>query len=210
MPVENVQKVWLEVVEIVKHRTVHPNFWRALEISCGVTVEGDLFVVGFPPAHIPMASLLTSADHQNVIEKALEEITGEKYRLKIIEGTTLSDWALTKRREAAAEAARRAAEERRRVEVSAVRTWDGVSEQVSRKYASYPLRQLPQSRARYLREAIEIISDGMDELMNPENKDELAERALARVIEKVATLVEIPGPLVAFELFKYRESLGKK
>ena len=210
MAVENVQQVWLQVVDMVKHRTVHPSFWRALEMSSGVTTEEDLFVVGFPSAQYPMSGLLLSSEHQNAIEKAIAEVTGEPFRLKVIEGTTLADWALTKRREAASEAARRAADEKRRVEAAAERTWDGVAEQVSRRYAGTPLRQLPQARARYLQEAVRIISDGMDHLYNPESADELSERSLARVIEKVATLAELPGPMVALELLRYRESLGKK
>ena len=210
MAIENIQQVWLQVVDMVKHRTVHPNFWRALEMSAAVTTEDDLFVVGFPAAHYPMSGLLLSSEHQNAIEKAIAEATGQSFRLKVIEGTTLGDWTLTKRREAASEAARRAADEKRRIEAAADRTWDGVAEQVSRRYAGTPLRQLPQVRARYLQEAIKIISDGMDHLYNPESADELSERALARVIEKVATLMEMPGPMVAMELLRYRESLGKQ
>ena len=104
----------------------------------------------------------------------------------------------------------RAADEKRRVEAAADRTWDSVAEQVSRRYAGTPLRQLPQVRARYLQEAIRIISDGMDHLYNSETADELSERALSRVIERVATLMEMPGPMVAMELLRYRESLGKQ
>jgi len=210
MAIENVQQVWLQVVDIVKRRTVQPSLWRALEVSCGVTTEDDLFIVGFPPAQFPQGSLLQSSDNQNTIEKTLAEVTGQRFRLRVIDGTGLSDWSMTKRREEAADAQRRAAEEKRRVEFAAEHTWDGVSEKVSRKYAATALRQLPQVRARYLREAIAIVSESMDALYDAESPDELSERALARVIEKVATLAEVPGPIVALELFGYRQSQGKK
>jgi len=210
MAVENIQQVWLEVVRIVKNRTVHPSLWRALEISTGVTTDEDLFVVGFPPAQFPMSSLLMSSEYKNAIEKAIAEVTDRQLRLRVMEGTSLAEWTMTKRREAVADESRRAAEEKRRIELAAEHTWDGVAEQVSRKYAKTPLRQLPHIRARYLCEAIQIISDGMDKLYDSESPDELSERALARVIEKVATLVELPSPAVALELMRYRQSLGKK
>lgn len=210
MAVENIQQVWLQVVDIAKHRTVHPSFWRALEASSAVTTEDDYFVVGFPSPQYPMSSLLLSSENLNVIEKAIAEVTGQKMRLRVIEGTGLADWNMAKRREAAAEAARRAAEEKRKVELAAERTWDGVAEQVSRLYAGTPLRQFPQVRARYMQQAAAIISEGMDHLYNADSPDELSERALSRVIEKAATLADVPGPVMALEVIRYRQSQGKK
>jgi len=103
------------------------------------------------------------------------------------------------------EALKEAAYRKREVEIAVAKSWEGLLETVGRRYAALHLRQLPQFRARYIEEMLAEISDAMDVLM-PEGspKDELAERSLARVIEKVGTLVEVPPALIALELQRFR------
>jgi hypothetical protein len=199
------KKIWLDAVERVKDRTMAPVLWRALESGVGVTAEDDVFVVGFPPTDSPMSGYLTSSDHRITIEKVLTEIFGKTTRLKVIEGTSLEDYEGAKQREKVAEETRRVTSDRKRIERAAERQWEVVSEQCSRKYANTPLRQLPQVRARFLFDAIQIISDSIDSIHPDGNMDEIAHRALARVIEKVATLADVPGAVVGVELLKVRK-----
>jgi len=200
------RKVWLEAVERVKDRTLAPTLWRALEMGVGVTAEGDFFVVGFPPSDTPMSGYLTSSDHRIIIEQVLTELLGNPTRLKVIEGTTLADYEAHKKREAVAEETRRVTQERKHVERAAERQWEAVAEQCSRKYANTPLRQLPQVRAQYLLEAVQIISEEMDRI-HPDGKlDEIGHRALARVIERVATLADLPSAAVGLELVRVRRA----
>lgn len=200
------RKLWLEAVERVKDQTLAPTLWRALEIGHGVTVEGDEFIVGFPPAEAPMGGYLTSSEHRTIIEKALTQLVGKPVRLKIIEGTTLADFDIHKKREALAEQSRLAAQQRKHIERAAETAWETVMEQCSRKYANTPFRQLPQIRAQYLFEAVQILSEAMDRI-HPDGKiDEIGHRAMARAIEKVASLSDVPGAMVAIELMKARRN----
>ncbi len=204
------KQLWLEAVERVKDRTLAPTLWRALEMGHGVTKENDLFIVGFAAADGPMAGYLTSADHKVTIEKVLTELIGSPTRLKIIEGNTLEDYEAHKKREAVAEETRQRAQVKRHVERAAERAWETISEQVSRKYAKTHLRQLPHIRARYIFEAVQIVSEAIDKI-HPDGKiDEIGHRALGRVVDRIGTLADVPGPLVGIELMRYRNELETK
>jgi len=209
VPDLDARTVWLEAVEKVKDRTIKPTLWRALEQASGVIIEGGQLVIGFSPADMPMASHLRSSDHKNTIESAICEVAGRPMTMRVIEGLTVGDWESTKLREASAQAVRESEAQRRMAEVAAGRTWDGVLEQVSRKYARTPLRQLPQMRARYLAQAVDLIVEAMNTLYPSDGRrDELAERAFARVVERVATLVETPAVEVAERILRRRGEIG--
>jgi len=145
------------------------------------------------------AGLLLDSKNLNIIERALEEAAGQPLRLKIIQGETLEDWHLQKRRDEEAAAYVRAAQERKRREVGVEQGWDGINERLTRRYAELPLRGLPQTQAAYLEEALELLSDAVKRLM-PDTPTELDQRALARVIEKVADRAAVPAPMIAFLL----------
>jgi len=200
------RSLWARVVEEVKQRTTMPAFWRALEASRGITIDGDAFVVGFAPPDYPQASLLKSSENRNVIERVLRDLLGRQVTLKLIQGQTLADYQYVKRMEEAAEATRQRLLRQKYEEGRAAMIWDEIGDQVQRRYAAIgKLRNLPQVRARFLKEAFQTISDAMDEIY-PDQPDELTERAAARVFEKLAMLVEVPATLLAYELFRFRES----
>lgn len=202
---KSAKTIWSEAVEKIKDRTISPTLWRALEKTHGVTMEGGFLVVGLIPADFPMSGHLLSSEHRNTIDVVISEIACEPLRLKVIEGITVGEWETAKKREAVAEASREAAMKRRMEESAAAKTWDGVMEQVSRKYATTPMRQLPQMRARYLVEAITIVVDAMRTLYPQEGAaDELTERSFSRLIERLASLVEMPPADIADRILRRR------
>jgi hypothetical protein len=203
------RKLWLEAVERVKDRTIAPTLWIALEKGHGITTEDEFFIVGYPPADAPMGGYLLSSENKRVIEKVLTELLGKPSRIKVIDGTTVNDFVVFKKREEVAENTRRQAQERKHVERAAERAWETVSEQCSRKYANTHLRQLPQIRGQFLFEAVKVISDAMDRIHPDGEIDEIGHRALGRVIERVATLTDVPGATVAVELIRLRNALKR-
>ena len=204
MKYEEAKKLWHEAVERIKDETMAPTLWRALELGTGITKEGDFFVVGFLPSDSPMSGHLTSSEHKIKIERILTTLLGSPTRIKIIEGTTQADYESFKKRESLAEAGRRASQERRQVGRAAEKLWETIGEQCSRKYANTPLRQMPQVRGQYLLESAQIISDEIDKIYPDGQIDEVGHRSLARVIEKVATLADVPGAVVAVEVVRLR------
>jgi hypothetical protein len=199
MATQDVSAIWHEVTETVKQRIVLPGLWRAMESARALAVDDGLFILGFPPQVSHDAGLLMDSKNLNVIERALEETAGQPWRLKIIQGETPEDWLQQKRRDEEAAAYVRSAQERKRREAGVEQGWDGISERLTRRYAELPLRGLPQTQAAYLDECLDVLADAVRRLM-PDTPTEVDQRALARVIDKVADRAAIPGPMIAFLL----------
>lgn len=201
----DVKSVWNEVVDQVKLKVIHPTLWRVLEMAVPIAAENGEFVVGFGPRDFHMSGHLTASQHRNAIETALRESSGVSLRLRIIEGDTAQDWVQAKVKDESAQAHKEAVYQKREAETAVTESWDGLLESVGRRYAALPLRQLPQLRAGYIEEMVREISDAMDVLMPAGSPpSELAERSLARVIDKVGTLTETPPALIALELRRFR------
>jgi len=201
----DVVSVWNQVANQVKEKIIHPTLWRTLEVAVPVTIDGDQFVVGFPPGTFHMSGNLTTSEHKNAIETAFAQFTGRRLKLRIIEGDTAQDWVDVKAKEAHADALREAAFRKREDVAAVTKSWEGLLELVGRTYAGMPLRQLPQSRAKYIEEMLVAISETMDLLMPADAPaDELAQRSLARIIDKVGGLAETPPALIALELQRLR------
>ena len=108
-------------------------------------------------------------------------------------------------KEAHAAALREAAAQKRTDEKGSVKVWETVLEQVGRKYSTMQNRQFAQSRAEYIHQALRMVSDAMDRLIpDGEEADDLTQRAISRILEKIAGLVEVPSTLVALELMHMR------
>ncbi|MHB0912787.1 MAG: hypothetical protein ACYC2Y_04990 [Armatimonadota bacterium] len=198
-----VKLVWEKVTERIKHEIIRPTLWRSLETAVPIAVENNEFVVGFTSGSFHMSGNLTASENKIAIEKAFRELTGVPLTLRVIQGDTLEDWKHAKSKDESLETLRQAERAKREKVRSVTQSWDGLMERLGRTYAATPMRQFPQSRAAYVREAVVMISEAMDELMD---EDELTQRSLARAIDKAGQLAEVPGPIIALELFRFREN----
>jgi hypothetical protein len=199
------RKLWLQAIERVKDQTHQPSLWRALEVSRGITLDDDVFVIGFNSQDYPQSGLLRSSEHRTIIERTLAGMLGlAQVRIRTIEGMTLSEYQHIRHQEDILDTQRRVAMDRQTYERTSEYGWETVLETLSRSYTQIHLRQLPQTRAKFIKEALSVISNAMDKNY-PENPDDVTERALARAIDKVATLTETPAALIAMELWKIRE-----
>ena len=78
--------------------------------------------------------------------------------------------------------------------------WDEVIQRIHRQYQQVPKRQFPQAKARYLREALSWIAATDEELRYQDGFDEDShERALARALERLASVLDLPAVLVALQ-----------
>jgi hypothetical protein len=198
-------KVWLQAAELVKDRVISPTLYQALELGVGITLERDEFVLGFSNADLPMASVLKSSQNLALTEKCLSEVLGQKVRLKIVEGTTLADYENWKQLQAMHQATRVTASQRRERERRVELAWDEVAEKITRGYARLHLRQLAQIKGAFIQKAFEFINQAVNELGYDDKADEISQRSLSRVFEKLATCVEVPAALLAYEFFKLRQ-----
>ena len=205
MEQEEAHQIWLRAAERVKDKVIAPTLYRALEVGIGLTMEGDYFVLGFSNADLPMAGHIRSSQNLPVIEQSLGEVVGRRVRLRVVEGTNLQAYEDWKRMQAAAEASRTVITDRREMERQVELAWEEVAEKISRSYARLHLRQLPQTKGDYITQAFGIINEAVNQLNYSEESDEINKRSLARVFERLATVVEVPSSLLAYEFFKLRK-----
>ena len=163
------------------------------------------------------------------IEDALREITGRILAFRLIQGQTLADWEREKANEAAAQAGPvsqpasathhtltgKAAPPPVQSSVNSERTvsatWEKLSERLNHGYKTAPFIKYPHGQAQYVLSAVKLISDTMDLQMPPPGaaRDDLQERALAKVIERLGSVVNLDPLFLSLELLRFRESQGR-
>jgi hypothetical protein len=204
--------LWHDVVVEVKKRIMQPTFWQALETVIPITIDGTAFVIGLPLAAGYYASHLSGSENRRRLEVILEELSGIRFNLRLIEGTEESDWEEIKEREQAAQSAQQ--NFRARLDSPAVHrglTWEALQERIYASFSRSQGHHLPQGRVKYMLQMIPIISEGSQQIIAAAPNDtDRNERALARILEKVAGLVEVPSALVALELMRYENTQKKR
>jgi len=198
-------QAWLVAAEKVKDRVIAPTLYRALELPTGIALDGDEFILGFSNADLPMAGHLRSAQYKAIIDQCVSEVVKKKVRVRIIEGTGAEDYERYKQQLQARDATQVTISAQKERERAIIAKWDEIAEQITRRYARLPLRQLAQQRAEFMWEAFRIINQAVEEMGYSEKSDEIQKRALARVFEKFATAVEIPSTMLAFEFLRLRK-----
>lgn len=198
-------EVWAESLPIVRNAVTGVGVWTALNHCKPLAVENGFVVLGLPTQMAELTGHLRMAQTRKVIEQEVGKRFGEQLELRVIEGTSLDDWEKAKRRDTEAKRLQEAALSRARAEVSSRTNWDQVYEQLSRRYASTPNKTLPQSRARFYKEAIEILADARKSVAN---HDDLSERSFARSIERVAQYAEVPSTIVAIDVLDIIGEIG--
>ena len=191
--------LWATCVERLKDKVNNRSFWEALEQTRPVTIESDTLIIGMESGNFNLASHLQQAARVNLMHQTIQEVFGQLLQVRLIEGTTLADWEGTKVRDARLAVMRQTTIARQQTESGTIEGWDGLMEQLNRLYSQSANRFLPQGKARYANEALYLVMDALETLY-PENPDETAERSLARALERIASVSEIPASVVAFEL----------
>ncbi len=202
------EKIWRESADVVLIRSDRFGpLNQAMQAAIPITLDDDLLVLAMPGSELHLAGHMETAANRNSIVNALELTSGQRLDFRIIDGTTVEDWEALKAGEAKArESASRARRATRSAEPrSSVRVgegpWDEVIQRIHRGYQQLPKRQYPQAKARYLREALTWVASADEDLRYGDNFDEEAhERALARAIERLASVLDLPPVIVALQL----------
>jgi hypothetical protein len=204
---QELEAVWSNVRERVKERVTGRSLYQALDLLTPIVMEGETLVLGMPSEHALLASHLNAPTVRRWMELFLEEAYGFRPQIVIIEGTTLQDWHLYQRKQAERQRLTETTMRKQAQETRAYTSWEGVYEQVGRTFAATPSRSLATSRARYLQEALQIVREAMQHLPL---EDEMDERQLNRIIERIATNIDAPAALVAWLLLTPTRNSPKK
>ncbi len=153
--------------------------------------------MGLPHEASELSGHLKLANTKSLIERSMSTRLGEAVTLRVIDGTTLPDWETVKRRDVESQRLQDQALARARAEVDARSSWESVYEQIGRKFAMTANKSMPQNRAAFYREAVEIMVEAR---RNQESHDDLSERNYARCLERIAQYSEVPSVLVALDV----------
>lgn len=192
-------EAWSETLPQIMDRVTGVGVWTALKTSVPVALEEDSLVLGIPSNDSELIGHLKLPQVRNAVESLMSKKLDLRVNLIVINGITEADWETEKRRQVERRKLQEQALARQKAEVAAGRSWETVYEQLSRANATLANRSLPQVRARYFNEAVEIVAQAL--LETPIN-DDLAERNYARCLERIAQYTELPSTFVALKILE--------
>lgn len=191
--------VWQQALPKVREGVTGVGVWTALNSAAPVALEDGVFVLGAPTGQTELAGHLRIASTHRLLEHHIAAALGAPTRVRVIDGLTQADWELVKRRDAERRRMQEAEMTKLRTELDSKTSWEGVYEQLSRRYAAIQNKSLPQNRARFFDEACEVVAKARQEQTT---YDDLGERNFARCIERVSQYCDVGSTLVAQEILK--------
>jgi curved DNA-binding protein CbpA len=206
------EKIWRETTDVVLLRSDRFGpLNQAMQAAIPITLDEDLLILSMPGAERHLSGHMETAANRNAILNALELTSGRRLDFRLIDGSSVEDWeALKKGERRARETATRG---RRETTPTARRPaagegpWDELVQRIHRQYQQIPKRQYPQAKARYLREALGWVVATDEEVRYQGEVDEDAhERSIARAIERLAAILELPPVFVALQLENMKRS----
>jgi len=184
-------------VILVRSDRVGP-FQRALQAGRPLALEEDKIVVGYGIQEQREAAHLDVPANRRALLDALELVVGQKVEFRHIQGETRGDWEKVKAAEARVAARAKAAPMAGEAEIKTL--WDELIARLNRGYNELPRRRYPQDRAAFFREALAWVEETREKARALGLAEEALARELARSIERLAGLVEIPPVMVAIAL----------
>jgi len=202
------QKIWREATEVVLIRSDRFGpFNQAMQAAVPITIDDSLMVLTMPGSERHLVGHMETAANRNAILNALELVAGQRLDFRVIDGTTIGDWEALKAAEARKRTSPEAYGPEETAQAPSIRPgvgegpWDELIQRMHRQYQHLPKRQYPQFKARFLREMLGWVARADEDLRYAPNvNEELHERALARAIERLAAIVDLPPVLVALQL----------
>lgn len=192
-------EVWKSSLPAVLNNVTGRGVWTAVNAAVPITVEDGVLVIGIPQNDTELAGHLRLPNTSRNIELAFSKQYGSAVKVRIIGGTTAEDWEIAKRRDGERRRMQEAEMVKLRKELNAKSTWEGVYEQLSRRFSAMTNRSLPQNKARFYVEALELVAEARKE---HQEMDDMSERNFARCLERISQYSDVPSTLVAEEVLK--------
>jgi len=194
--------IWKQALPVIRTKVTGVGVWTALNACLPLAYEDDVLVLGLRGRDSDLAGHLKMVQTKRIMDFEVSRACGKTTAARVIEGDTPADWERAKRRDAEALRLKEQAESRVRAEITSRTSWDGIYEQLSRRYASVTNKSLPQNRAKFLIDGIQLVSDA---LKTAPPQDDPNERNFGRCIERIAQYSEVPSTLVAAMILEKAE-----
>ncbi|MBS1716580.1 MAG: hypothetical protein JSS72_02465 [Armatimonadetes bacterium] len=187
-------QLWAQALPEIRKEVAGVGVWTALNTAKPLVLENDVVVLGLPHGQNALVGHLRVSATKRAMDQHLTRVAGKPTVARVIEGDSEHDWEMVKRRDEAAQKLQEQAMVKMRAELEARTNWESVYEQLSRRYAAIQNKSLPQNRARFFEEAVELIAEARK---GQPNWDDLQERNFARCLERIGQYTDLPTTLVA-------------
>lgn len=194
-----IAEVWKEALPAVKQSVTGVGVWAALNAAKPLAVEEGVFVLGLDHRDVELAGHLRLPQTKNLIEATVARLLGAPVTVRVIDGASLEDWETTKRRDAEAKRLQEQALAKAKATIESKSNWDSTYEQLARLFAQTANKSLPQNRARFYHEALNLVVEARRQQAS---RDEQTERNFARCIERVSQYSEVPSAIVAIHVLQ--------
>lgn len=195
----DLSEVWAEALPSVKQGVTGVGVWTALNAAKPIVVENGILVLGLPNEMTELSGHLKMAQTKRLIEMTMASLLNEPVTSRVIEGTSISDWEVEKRRDSEKARLNQQAMDKMRLELQSRSNWESIYEVLGRKFAAVPNKSLPQNRARFYDEAIALLAGARKDQTN---YDDMGERNFARCLERLAHYSEVPSTIVAQDVLR--------
>ena len=180
----------------------------ALAAAIPITLDGDSFVVGFAPKDYALAPALNGGAVRNTIEKILESAAKRRIHFEVIEGTTLAEWEIIKMRREKAQSAMIAMANS---EAQAHHFEDVMSQivgEIRHRVSQVHDRAQPVVRASLILDVAASLADAEDMLFDEAETRE-GKRAMSRIVDRIATFLDVQPIILAIEIERHRRQSKK-
>jgi hypothetical protein len=223
------QELWRLATDQMKKRVTSLGVWQAMETAVVLDYENGTLVLGLGGENYSRAGHLEVPEHRNMIEQSLSQITQRPLSFRVVECGSVEDWEVYKvheerkraaqlamltgqrpAREKAAPAPAAAAPEAPKshapLDQEAVKSVDDILDRAYKLFAALPHRTLSQSRARFVRDAAQMLAAAESQLVATGMAPEAVARTIDRAIDRIAVWGECQSVTVALEYLRYKEA----
>ncbi len=190
----DVTAVWNDALPKIREAVSGVGVWAALNAATPITFENGEFVIGLPPEESQLAGHLRVANTRRTLDVMISRALETQATVRIINGSSAREWEMEKRRDEERRRLQEAALTRERARIKSTSSWEELYVQLGRSFSQMQNRTLPQNRAQYLIDSINLLADALAE--TPVT-DDASERSYARCIERVAQQADVPSTYVA-------------
>ena len=174
----------------------------AMKAAVPLALEGDTFVCGLLSSKFTLSSFLQAEQVKNTIETILQQASGRRINLEVIEGVHLKDWEDVRERRNKAQDAMVEMAESRFEQNNYEDILNQIVAELRQRITGTRDRVFPQVRAQLALEVVPLLSDSSDMIFADRDTHE-ARRVMARTIDRIANFLEIPPMQLALEIERY-------
>ncbi len=197
-------EIWSEALPAIKEGVTGVGVWTALNSAQPIALENGSFVLGLPHELGELSGHLKMAATKRLIETNMSTLSMQPVTLRVIDGIELADWEIEKRRDIEKGRLNDQAMAKMRAQLAAKSDWEGIYEQLGRRFAAVSSKSLPQNRARFYEEAVALVAEARGGMTS---YDDLGERNFARCLERLAQYAEVPSAIVALDVLRRANEL---